>query len=483
MVDPSIHKLDVIHIQHLDYPRYPHHSVAQSIPTSAMLFNSGLGGLPYGDKKTASLLPGVWSLSGGLTPASDSPNKQSDLQKICIVHLLHNRDGMSVEESSFQLDPDYVFDPTHSLHSELCMILETRYFFLPDVCLMSYAGVSPEDIAKEISFDEYKFRADHPFDPNRCVTAHKVVFAPKDDHIVNISIWFDATPTKLTQSQIKRSRRPACIGSVQFPFRTKLPENDQDLKEACGNFICDLSNCGNCSNIHGRGMRHSCGSLLKKVAIKSYLVDATCCVAKLKLNDRATYDAYIQGVMKQKQGFRFEDEFYSLPMPPNKQGACNAILSSRICKGLWMKLNLVSAKQYQVHHKAVVLAMKEENNTAAMPIPISDGDTTVFQGMEMTSFLEYLHLLPEADEECTIFSFSVTQEDALQGMDTSSTWEYLQEDDTTATEGDMVASLSVSHSDFMQEMDAFCWEYLQEDANLQEGATIAALLCEDDYVT
>ena len=47
----------------------------------------------------------------------------------------------------------------------------------------------------------------------------------------------------------------------------------------------------------------------------------------------------------------------------------------------------------------------------------------------------------------------------------------------------MVASLSVSHSDFMQEMDAFCWEYLQEDANLQEGATIAALLCEDDYVT
>ena len=106
--------------------------------------------------------------------------------------------------------------------------------------------------------------------------------------------------------------------------------------------------------------------------------------------------------------------------------------------------------------------------------------------MEMTSFLEYLHLLPEADEECTIFSFSVTQEDALQGMDTSSTWEYLQEDDTTATEDGIVASLSVSHSDFLQGMDAFCWEYLQEDANLQEGAAIAALLsdsCEDDYVT
>ena len=52
----------------------------------------------------------------------------------------------------------------------------------------------------------------------------------------------------------------------------------------------------------------------------------------------------------------------------------------------------------------------------------------------------------------------------------------------------MVASLSVSHSDFLQEIDVIviCWEYLQEDANLQEGAAIAALLsnsCEDDDVT
>ena len=86
---------------------------------------------------------------------------------------------------------------------------------------------------------------------------------------------------------------------------------------------------------------------------------------------------------------------------------------------------------------------------------------------------------------CSLF-FPVTQEGVLQGMDTSSSWEYPQEDDTTTTEGEMDTFLSVSHSDFLQEIDAICWEYLQEDATLQEGAAIAALLsdsCEDEYVT
>ena len=72
-----------------------------------------------------------------------------------------------------------------------------------------------------------------------------------------------------------------------------------------------------------------------------------------------------------------------------------------------MKLNLVKLKQRQVHYEAVVHAMKEENDTIAMPLSISDGDKTVFQGTEMTSLLEYLHLLPEADEECTVLSFSL----------------------------------------------------------------------------
>ncbi|KAL7542681.1 hypothetical protein ACHAXR_011986 [Thalassiosira sp. AJA248-18] len=139
--------------------------------------------------------------------------KLSDLQKLCIVLLMHTRDGLFMKESSSQLHRDYVFAPTHSLHSELCMLLQARYFLLNDDFVSHAAKVSPRDIVKEISFSEYKSlktpwsTTAHRFDPSHCVTAHEVAFAPMGDHQANVSIWFNVAPIPLMQSQIKRSRR------------------------------------------------------------------------------------------------------------------------------------------------------------------------------------------------------------------------------------------------------------------------------------
>jgi len=156
---------------------------------------------------------GVSVFAGGLRPTNTPSEKLSDLQKLCVVRLMRSGDGLSGEPASSQLHRDYVFAPTHSLHNELCMILQVRYFFLPSVNLTSAVDACREDMAKEISFDEYKFRTtpwsatDNMFDPSKCITAHEVAFAPKGDPTANISIWFDALPVKLEQSQIKRSRR------------------------------------------------------------------------------------------------------------------------------------------------------------------------------------------------------------------------------------------------------------------------------------
>ena len=130
--------------------------------------------------------------------------KVSELQKLCIVRKLRGGDSM--------LSRDYLFSPTHSLNSELCMILQERYFLLPDVSYTSVGDVSATDVVKEISSDEYEARTTpwtigHSFDPTKVVTAHEVAFAPKGDHSANVSIWFDAEPIKLEPSQIKRSRR------------------------------------------------------------------------------------------------------------------------------------------------------------------------------------------------------------------------------------------------------------------------------------
>lgn len=153
------------------------------------------------------------------TSAFTSPSKQpssaklSDLQKLCVVRLLRCGDGLSCEEGSSELHKDYTFAPTHSLHSELCMILQTRYFLLLDVDFTSTANVTSNDIVEEISYEEYKHRTTpwshsvYPFNPNVCVSAHEVAFSPKGDKSANVSIWFDAEPIKLEPSQIKRSRR------------------------------------------------------------------------------------------------------------------------------------------------------------------------------------------------------------------------------------------------------------------------------------
>ena len=151
--------------------------------------------------------------------------KLSRLKKLCIVRHMRSEDERS--NPSSQYHRDYVFAPTHSLHSELCMILQERYFELPEVDFTYADGISHEIVAREISlaeyvartrchmtgmspYDSHKFVTAHEMSPcnsHKFVIAHEVAFAPKGEHFANVSIWFDASPVRLEPSQIKRSRR------------------------------------------------------------------------------------------------------------------------------------------------------------------------------------------------------------------------------------------------------------------------------------
>lgn len=150
----------------------------------------------------------VSAFTGGVRSKSIPLRKVSELQKLCIVRLLHTTDqeGLSPAESS-QLHRDYVFTPTHSLHSELCMILQARYFLLADINY-STGNVSSNDIVKEISLEEYTARttpwsdSEYSFNPGKVVTAHEIAFAPKGDNSANISVWFDVVPIKVSRSRI-----------------------------------------------------------------------------------------------------------------------------------------------------------------------------------------------------------------------------------------------------------------------------------------
>ncbi len=93
------------------------------------------------------------------------------------------------------------------------MILQAGYFVLRDVSFTNAAEVFPNEVVEEISYEEYKApttpwsTAGMLYNPSKFITAHEVAFAPKGEHCANISIWFDALPIRLEQSQTKRSRR------------------------------------------------------------------------------------------------------------------------------------------------------------------------------------------------------------------------------------------------------------------------------------
>ncbi len=147
------------------------------------------------------------SISGEEKNIKNVPSQNlTDLQKLCIVRLMH------VEQNPLQENhrQDYVFAPTHSLHSELCMILQTRYFFMPDAAYTDADDVLCNDVVKEISMDEFMVFI------GKKIIAHEVAFAPKGDYFANVSIWFNASPISLEPSMIKRSRRVKQKKKVQI---------------------------------------------------------------------------------------------------------------------------------------------------------------------------------------------------------------------------------------------------------------------------
>eukprot|EP00984_Skeletonema_dohrnii_P009133 scaffold3456_cov78-Skeletonema_dohrnii-CCMP3373.AAC.13 len=180
--------------------------------------------------------------------STSSSNKLSDLQKLCIVRQMRGQDSSFSCSSSVAcegsqqlhlLHRDYIYAPTHSLHSELCMILQTRYFLLLDEEYDNNQGsmaaaADKHEFVKEISFDEYKSRttpwnSDYRFNKKKVVMATEVAFAPKGDCSANVSIWFEAKPIKLEPSQIKRCRRLKQKNKAQLRNGHKAPHSNGAL--------------------------------------------------------------------------------------------------------------------------------------------------------------------------------------------------------------------------------------------------------------
>ena len=207
---------------------------------------------------------GSWILANApnyeknITPSARTSKKLSELHKLCIVSLMRGQDSIfsSSEEGSggelnlHQLHRDYTYAPTHSLHSELCMVLQTRYFLLinddeMDVGCIAAAAASTNkhNVVKEISFAEYKSRStpwnsEYGFNRNKVVMATEVAFAPKGEHNANVSIWFDAKPIKLEPSQIKRCRRLKQKNKAQMRKGHRAPHSNGAL--LCRTSIADF---------------------------------------------------------------------------------------------------------------------------------------------------------------------------------------------------------------------------------------------------
>ena len=181
-------------------------------------------------------------------PSTSSSNKLSDLKKLCIVSQMRGQDSSFSSSSSggcegsqqlHLLHRDYIYAPTHSLHSELCMILQTRYFLLLDEEYddnqgSTAAAADKHKFVKEISFDEYKSRttpwnSGYRLNKNKVVMATEVAFAPKGDCSANVSIWFEAKPIKLEPSQIKRCRRLKQKNKAQMRNGHKAPHSNGAL--------------------------------------------------------------------------------------------------------------------------------------------------------------------------------------------------------------------------------------------------------------
>jgi hypothetical protein len=149
---------------------------------------------------------GVNSFSGRHAP--DGRIEQiSHFKKLCLV--LHMRDGLETP----QLYQDYIFTPTHSIHSKLCMILWTLYFIFLRVGCTDVAELTADSVVREISIAEYSARttpcssAYVHSEQGQFVIVHEVAFSPKGQHDPNLSFWFNTPAIVLDPSQFKRCRR------------------------------------------------------------------------------------------------------------------------------------------------------------------------------------------------------------------------------------------------------------------------------------
>ena len=263
------------------------------------------------------------SISGEEKNVENAPYQNlTDLQKLCIVRLM-NVEQNPVQENHCQ---DYIFAPTHSLHSELCMILQTRYFCVPDVAFTDADVVRCNDVAKEISMDEYMVLI------GKKIIAHEVAFAPKGDHFANVSIWFNASPISLEQSMIKRSRRVKQKKKVQI-------RNEHTHPNANGALISRTSSADFPNGIPGiepfvpMSPAYDCAESHELItSILEHRIDSIIVQNCSLVNDEQSksLDARMRQLLEK---FLFMNKFHETWMWPKREGMGNVTVSTKAPPG------------------------------------------------------------------------------------------------------------------------------------------------------
>ncbi|KAL3802210.1 hypothetical protein HJC23_001754 [Cyclotella cryptica] len=124
-------------------------------------------------------------------------HKLSELQKLCIV-LAMRRPSKMASGNGHCANLDYIYEPTHCLNAQPCMILQLRFFRLLDYCQKRVVS-SISDVVEEISMLEY-----HGLSSNLTVRACEVVMDSKGKRSANWSIFFDVDITPCSNNKAKR---------------------------------------------------------------------------------------------------------------------------------------------------------------------------------------------------------------------------------------------------------------------------------------
>jgi len=150
--------------------------------------------------------------------------------------------------------------------------------------------------------------------------------------------------------------RMPTMKDVKWKFRAnrRNPPSNKKLKKAAVEFVHSMLDCANCYSANGYKTPCTCVQYIPRdKATVDGLISNVERVAFLKIKDRDLYNNHIISVMRQCK----LDGTYPLPVwPPSPSGAdLPQSAHGQICKGLWLRLNIVTRADYQDLSKIVIL--------------------------------------------------------------------------------------------------------------------------------